>query len=202
MIQEENIYISCKVCKNNIVEGAKKCAHCGSYQGRLRYLGIGNTTLSLIIALISVSVMLIPVIDNVWIESENVHGEIINLRNGENILLFITNSGEEPAIMSPYIDILVKEEKNTTVYAILKKDSTENNTKRNDSNQLIITPKDIQVFSVVPYSSNSLMFRTPIDSFYPEEDLEKNCRLKFTVINMKGHKRTENLDFHCYTWDR
>ncbi len=44
----------CVVCKTSINAGARKCLTCGSWQGWLRFLDVGNTSLSLFIAAISV----------------------------------------------------------------------------------------------------------------------------------------------------
>lgn len=44
----------CIVCKSDILPGAKKCLKCSSRQDWLRFLDVGNTSLSLLIAAISV----------------------------------------------------------------------------------------------------------------------------------------------------
>ncbi len=44
----------CIVCKSDILPGAKKCLKCGSRQDWLRFLDVGNTSVSLFIAAISV----------------------------------------------------------------------------------------------------------------------------------------------------
>lgn len=45
---------TCRVCKSPINHGSKKCLACGSRQDWLRHLDVGNTSLSLLIAAISV----------------------------------------------------------------------------------------------------------------------------------------------------
>jgi|GEM_PF-6322569 len=53
----------CRVCHEEIVAGAVKCIHCDSYQRPWRRrLDFSNTILALLVALVSVSGVMIPVI--------------------------------------------------------------------------------------------------------------------------------------------
>jgi ribosomal protein L40E len=45
---------NCKVCASEIPLAASKCVKCGSYQNYRRYFEFGNSTIALLIALISV----------------------------------------------------------------------------------------------------------------------------------------------------
>lgn len=45
---------TCKICASEIPVGAIKCVKCGSFQNYRRYFDFGNTTIALLIALISV----------------------------------------------------------------------------------------------------------------------------------------------------
>lgn len=55
--------IRCEICKEKIEYGADKCIHCDSYQGTWRrLLDFSNTILALLVALVSVSGVMIPVI--------------------------------------------------------------------------------------------------------------------------------------------
>ena len=47
----------CIVCKSDINAGAKKCLNCNSRQGWSRFLDVGNISLSLLIAAISVAAL-------------------------------------------------------------------------------------------------------------------------------------------------
>jgi len=54
----------CIVCRNEINDGAKKCIHCNEYQNYRRYLKFPQNILALLIALISVTTVLIPILRN------------------------------------------------------------------------------------------------------------------------------------------
>ena len=47
----------CRACSEEIKISAVKCQYCGSYQNLRRYLEFGNSTLALMIALISIFVV-------------------------------------------------------------------------------------------------------------------------------------------------
>lgn len=50
----------CNVCKETIQDGAAKCVHCGSYQNWRRYLNLSSAVLALLVALFSVSGLVLP----------------------------------------------------------------------------------------------------------------------------------------------
>lgn len=52
----------CKVCREEISLGAKKCVHCDSFQTWRRHLNFSSTVLSLLVALVSVSGIAFPAI--------------------------------------------------------------------------------------------------------------------------------------------
>lgn len=54
--------IGCRVCREEIKLGAKKCIHCSNYQDFRRFFTVGTTVLSLLIALLSVSGIVVPVL--------------------------------------------------------------------------------------------------------------------------------------------
>jgi hypothetical protein len=46
--------VPCRVCRESILQGAKKCIHCGSMLDWRRWLGLSETTLALLVALVTV----------------------------------------------------------------------------------------------------------------------------------------------------
>src|SRR3954470_22174836 len=55
----------CDVCRDPIRVDARKCLRCDSYQGWRSYVGFNTTVLSLLVALVSSTATLLPVISRV-----------------------------------------------------------------------------------------------------------------------------------------
>ncbi|ENO8972941.1 hypothetical protein ACCF52_000490 [Vibrio parahaemolyticus] len=47
----------CTICQSKIALNAKKCVHCGCYQDFRRYIDVGNTSLSLLVALFTLIIL-------------------------------------------------------------------------------------------------------------------------------------------------
>lgn len=60
----------CIACKLEIEEGATKCVHCDTIQSWRRHLTFGSTVLSLLVALVSVSTVLIPIVAKTFAEDK------------------------------------------------------------------------------------------------------------------------------------
>ena len=54
--------MKCIACKEEIVNAAWKCIHCGTVQNWRRYLSLSSTVLALLVALLSVLTVFIPVV--------------------------------------------------------------------------------------------------------------------------------------------
>lgn len=52
--------MECRICREEIKEGAKKCTNCGAFQNWRRFIDLGNSTLALVIALFSVASIGVP----------------------------------------------------------------------------------------------------------------------------------------------
>ncbi len=84
---------NCVTCKEKINAKALKCIHCDSYQDWRKYLNITNTSLTLIIALISVITLSLPTLSNFVIsKKENITAQIIG-NSGNRLLILLTNEG-------------------------------------------------------------------------------------------------------------
>ena len=63
--------VPCRVCKEEIIEGSKKCIHCDSFQDWRRYLNFSNTVLALLVAFVSTLSIGIPVIKDALKEDKS-----------------------------------------------------------------------------------------------------------------------------------
>lgn len=99
----------CIVCKSDIAAGAIKCVHCGSYQNFRRYIVLGNTALSLIVALSAVLTVLIPiVIDAMKKEEDRIHASIMEAVSGGYLVSFI-NTGTRPGAIGPIASLIISD---------------------------------------------------------------------------------------------
>jgi hypothetical protein len=87
----------CKVCGESIATPAVKCIHCGSYQVWWRgILGLSNTFLALLIALISVTTSLLPVLKNSFASKNSDLQFSYQGANEYAITVFASNLGIRP----------------------------------------------------------------------------------------------------------
>lgn len=83
----------CIDCKQVVLAGQKKCAVCGSFQDWRRYLSVSSTLLSLLVALISVTGVVAPILkDTLTREESAVVTRVSSGKNGQ-IRLVAQNAG-------------------------------------------------------------------------------------------------------------
>lgn len=58
--------MKCVACKTEIDDDAYKCKSCGTFQNWRRYVAFGNTLFALLVALVSVSIVLLPVLIKIF----------------------------------------------------------------------------------------------------------------------------------------
>ena len=87
---------ACAACGEEISSAAVKCARCGSYQNWRRYVDISNTTISLLIALISVIGLVAPVLQRISTGTQAILDEELQGIFGGSAYIFVTNSGTAP----------------------------------------------------------------------------------------------------------
>lgn len=84
---------TCRMCKSEIAEGAKKCIHCDSYQNYRRFFAISTTTVSLLIALISVATLFASSIDEFTTRPGNAEA-VVGQADRQYLAILASNSGE------------------------------------------------------------------------------------------------------------
>lgn len=93
----------CPVCREPIRAGAKKCTHCDSDLGWRRYMGLSNTTLALLTALVSVLVTAAPAMKR-FLEPDDSRIRGIPAASqesfGETIWMLVSNSGRRMGVVA------------------------------------------------------------------------------------------------------
>ena len=107
--------MKCRTCRKEIEPGAKKCVECDSYQDWRRFLAMGNTTLALLVALISVITAALPAIEKLLQEGTATVTGVVGMaevdlstpidlsvpsREVTSLLLLLTNSGDRDALIA------------------------------------------------------------------------------------------------------
>lgn len=167
----------CIVCKKQKIQGATKCTECGSFQDWRRYLDIGNTSFALIIAFVSVSTVLISTVDKAWIEDESIKVNLVESGRTQ-LAIAVTNSGEEPAVISPQATLVNKDIKSFAVNIY--------NDSKYENADLTIKPGEVQVMTAqIPPVYNLDKIST------------KDCHLLVSVHRLDGETRFEEAHFPC-----
>jgi len=88
-------FTPCPICRKPIPNGARKCTECDSYIDWRRFLGVGQTTLALLIALVSVISATVPRFYE-WLSADysELHAETRQVFR-EKLELFISNRGNQ-----------------------------------------------------------------------------------------------------------
>ena len=93
--------VRCRVCLNEIYEGAKKCTECESFQNWRRHLVLGTTTLTLVIALLSVLGSVAPKISRIFdppADQVEIQVVAVSAARGE-VRLVASNAGERAGVI-------------------------------------------------------------------------------------------------------
>jgi hypothetical protein len=83
----------CKVCKKSIPISAKVCTECSHYQDWRRFLTLGSSSLSLIIALISVIGLTAPTFYELFFRE--IEFQMLAAREGDVFDVFVRNPTEQ-----------------------------------------------------------------------------------------------------------
>jgi len=95
----------CRVCAYEMPAAAKKCTKCDSWTKR-RWLGMTETTLSLLIALFSVLGTLAPQITKLVFRSSDTRVSVVSC-NAQDLTVAVSNSGSRTsAVRDGYVDFL------------------------------------------------------------------------------------------------
>jgi hypothetical protein len=96
----------CIVCKSDINAGAKKCLKCNSRQDWLRFLDVGNTSISLLIAAVSVVALcadkLASAINFLSDPMQSSFTATLAEVNPKQISVFVSNRGPGAAVFQPH----------------------------------------------------------------------------------------------------
>ncbi len=98
----------CVACMGRIPITANKCSNCGSFQNFRRFLDIGNSSLSLLIALASISTLLVSIIINHLITKEfKIYPEVFGSRT-DQISISYYNVGKLPGALPDFVSVYVE----------------------------------------------------------------------------------------------
>ena len=178
----------CNTCAEEIRLAANKCRHCGVYQsGWRRKLNIGNSTLSLLIALVSVLTVGAPILGNV-IQSMKYKKEYItasivdNSPNGFKIYISNEGNGTGIIITRGYISMNVGNGRLAQYISI--------GSQNGDDSTLILRPGDKIIYRVGIREGGEI-----------KKDYEKgqgsDCVFKYEIIGSDSRQYSKSLDFEC-----
>jgi len=95
----------CTICQSKIALNAKKCVYCGSYQDFRRYIDVGNTSLSLLVALFTLIILASKEIFSIYEsyivsrQEPEIISTIASISDRELNVIY-TNNGKSKGILS------------------------------------------------------------------------------------------------------
>lgn len=92
--------VRCRYCKAEIPSGAVLCSECKCYQDWRGNLPITSTGLALVVALLSVTATMVPVLGPIFSPPRSRASVSMPIVRGERLVLVATNIGDRPATIS------------------------------------------------------------------------------------------------------
>ena len=89
--------VECRVCREKIKAGARKCIHCDSFQNWLSFVPVSSTILSLLVALVGVSSALIPQLQRAFTPQRSELAFRFQSASLKVVSRFVSNGGSRPA---------------------------------------------------------------------------------------------------------
>ena len=104
---QDRLFGRCRVCHEEIEVDARKCIHCNSFQNWRRFLNLGNTTLALIVALISVvSLAVPPLMKAIELDKEQIEIYVVSDKIG-NLEVVAYNNGTAIGVIKKHVQFSV-----------------------------------------------------------------------------------------------
>jgi hypothetical protein len=115
--------VPCRVCREPILSGAKKCIHCNSYQSLLFRVLSSGPALSLLVALVAVTTPWVPVVKEALAPKGTVLKTAFAGVSGNSLDVAVTNVGSLPGSVH-MISFAIGGEKAVTSYPLQLQNSS------------------------------------------------------------------------------
>jgi len=109
--------IPCRVCRELIRPGAKKCVHCGAYQNTWAQFLASGPALSLLVALVAVTTPWVPVVKELLAAKGAVLTTAFGGVSGSSLAVVVTNVGTMPGSVH-VINFAIGDDQAITVYPL------------------------------------------------------------------------------------
>ena len=168
----------CLTCANSIPVAAKFCTHCNTYQDFRRFLAFGQTSLALLIALISITGTLVPPLANRIFRDSRLEKRITSLDRTAAVFV-VTNSGNMPGTVIGAEAVLPQSEANFARLALPLLPQ-------------VIEPGKSQLVNVGPSDAPALLVAKIYRSL-PQD----GCLLGLTFLSYGGQVERKNDPIEC-----
>lgn len=173
--RREPLQAVCRTCKETIKAGARKCIHCESYQDWRRFLAVGNTTLSLLVALASVLGVAVPLLWSRFSEhEENIAISLLDCDPREAVArLLLSNLGDRAGGVRAVKVATPKQE----------------------------WELDIPYPDTILEPQKTREIRAHSFRYLPELDREQStssiCHIRVALVRFSGEERNEEIPYSC-----
>ncbi len=177
----------CHACREDLIEGAKICKHCGSFQDWRRHMMFSSSILALLVALVSVTSFTIPIIKkSLIVEDSNILLSFQFSRENE-ICIIATNNGSKSGSIANSELIIRKNQKNIGKYPLRISGES--------SGEAFISPgisKQLKLY-IINEERNRI----------EKEDIDLlSCMLDITSIKYSGEEDNKHIPLNCHKLGR
>ncbi|MBY5357247.1 hypothetical protein HFO94_27595 [Rhizobium leguminosarum] len=157
---------------------ASLCTHCNTYQGYRRFLNISQTSLALLIALISVTGTLIPPLAKVLFRDSHLEKNLISI-DQTGAIFVVTNSGNMPgSVISAEVEFPLSEGRSTRLALPVAVQ--------------IIEPGKSQLVKVTPSDAPALLVTAIYQSL-----TTSGCSLRLSLLSYRGEVSKHVEEIEC-----
>ncbi|MEA3090841.1 MAG: hypothetical protein QOJ04_2183 [Caballeronia sp.] len=114
--------VPCRVCREPIRIGARKCIHCQSSQGWLRHVGVSSSVLALLIALVTVLTASIPVIAELVRDDRSEVRLVPQKAEGLTLFIIATNEGSRGGTVGHVLFLMGRPESDPPFFPMTSSD--------------------------------------------------------------------------------
>lgn len=172
----------CKICCKSIESGAKKCTECGSYQDWRRHFSVGTVTLSLIIALVSVSTTAIQVTKSLLAKEQSELKFSLVQYGPNHITIMSSNLGDRAGALKQATLNIRDNSETVKTYNLLW-----------ENVDLVIKPGSWRLFQMIPAIN-----KTRIDlRLIATTDEHCTHVIEFDVLAFDHNPKKQTLEYKC-----
>jgi hypothetical protein len=183
----------CRICNEEIRINAHYCIHCNNWQDWRAGLGISNTALSLIVAIIAVLTAGVPIIKSALTPMNSRFSFAVQDVTQDGFSALVSNQGIRPGTLRHDATLYI-EEKGTAM------SGTYNASVTNNASEIVVEPGKSTLVNfkfVTPLYGNNVKLLLDSNSVFAGPDNFNSCKIYLAFTNFDSTDEVPSQVFDC-----